>query len=62
MAESVVRAETVLLDLSGASVADLPLIDDEVLQAAVGRLIGPCGGAGSVAGRDRVWQNYQTAL
>jgi hypothetical protein len=53
-----------LLDLSAMSLADLPQLDDEMLEIAVDRLVQPCGevtGDSSAAGgRARMWQNYKT--
>lgn len=61
---SVVKAGSGLLDLSAVSVADLPYLDEAVLEAAVDRLMQPCGGADDAAtvigGHARMWQNYRT--
>jgi hypothetical protein len=61
---SVVKAASGLLDLSAASVADLPHLDNAELEAAVDRLIQPCGGvtesAPAIGGHVRMWQNYRT--
>ena len=60
---SVIKPGSGLLDLSAASVADLPRLDEAALEAAVGRLIQPCGGASDVTvvgGHVRMWQNYRT--
>ncbi len=58
-----VKAGSGLLDLSAASVADLPRLDEAALEAAVDRLV-PCGGADEAAtvlgGHARMWQNYRT--
>lgn len=62
MAESVFKAGSGLLDLSAASLADLPCLDEAALEAAVNRLIQPCGGADDamniISGHVRIWQNY----
>ena len=61
---SVVKAVSGLLDLSAASVADLPHLDEAALEAAVDRLIQPCGGGSDsstvIGGHVRMWQNYRT--
>jgi len=64
MAESVVKARPGLLDLSAASLADLPRLDEAALEAAVDRLIQPCDGVDDattvISGHVRIWQNYRT--
>jgi hypothetical protein len=61
---SVVKAGSGLLDLSAASVADLPHLDEAALEAAVDRLIQPCAGADDattvIGGHAPMWQNYRT--
>jgi hypothetical protein len=61
---SEVKAGSGLLDLSAVSVADLRQLDEAALEAAVDRLVQPCGGAGDavtvIGGHDRIWQNYRT--
>jgi hypothetical protein len=60
---SVVKAGSGLLDLSAASVADLQHLDEAALEAAVDRLIQPCGDASDsatvIGGHVRMWQNYR---
>lgn len=62
MAESFVQAGSGLLDLSAVSLADLPHLEDAVVEEAVDRLIRPCGGAHDgttvIGGSARMWQNY----
>jgi hypothetical protein len=64
MAEFAGNAGSGLLDLSAASLADLPQLDDELLEVALDRLMQPCGdGNGDIPaadGRTRIWQNYRT--
>lgn len=63
MAELVIKAGSGLLDLSAASIADLPHLDEAALEAAVDRLIQPCGDVSDtttvVGGHARMWQNYR---
>jgi hypothetical protein len=62
MAESVIEAGSGLLDLSAMPLADLPGLDSVALEAAVDRLIQPCGAMGDstvIDGHVRMWQNYR---
>jgi hypothetical protein len=49
--------------LSAAPIADLPHLDEAALEAAVDRLIQPCGDVSDtttvVGGHARMWQNYR---
>jgi hypothetical protein len=64
MTEFVGNAGSCLLDLSATSLADLPQLDDEMLEIALGRLMQPCGDGNddmlAADGRARIWQNYRT--
>jgi hypothetical protein len=64
MAESFVQAGSGLLDLSAVSLADLPHLEDAVVEEAVDRLTRPCGdaydGTTVIGGGPRMWQNYAT--
>ena len=64
MAEFAGNAGSGLLDLSATSLADLPQLDDELLEIALDRLMQPCGDgngdAPAAGGRARIWQNYRT--
>jgi hypothetical protein len=64
MAEFAGNATSGLIDLSAMSLADLPHLDDDVVQIALDRLMQPCGENGdipAVGGHARIWQNYKTA-
>jgi len=63
MAEFAGNAASGLIDLSAISLADLPQIDDETVQAALDRLMSLCAENGetpAAGGRARMWQNYKT--
>jgi hypothetical protein len=63
MAEFAGNAASGLIDLSAISLADVPQIDDETVQFAIGRLMSPCDGNGEtppMGGHVRMWQNYKT--
>ncbi len=64
MAEFAGNAGSGLLDLSATSLADMPQLDDEMLEIALDRLMQPCGdgndGMPAAGGRARIWQNYRT--
>jgi len=64
MAEFVGKVGSGLLDLSATSLADLPHLDEETLEVAVGRIIHPCNGADNApaaSGKALMWQNYSAA-
>jgi hypothetical protein len=65
MAEFAGNTAPGLIDLSAMSLADMPQLDDEMLQITIDRLMQPCGGVNddmpAVGGRARMWQNYETA-
>jgi hypothetical protein len=53
-----------LLDLSAESLGELPELDEEILNVALGRLVPPCGAENGdisiISGYGRMWQNYRT--
>jgi FXSXX-COOH protein len=63
MAEFVIEAGSGLLDLSAMPLADLEGLDSAALEAAVDRLIQPCGAMNDdttvMDGHVRMWQNYR---
>jgi hypothetical protein len=64
MAEFAGNAGSGLLDLSATSLADMPQLDDEMLEIALDRLMQSCGDGNddmpAAGGRARIWQNYRT--
>ncbi len=61
MAELVSKVGSSLPDLSATPLADLPYLDETMLEIAIDKLIQPCGDLNNmfeVGGRVRMWQNY----